>query len=202
MKTIIVDIETGGFSGKRDMLTQIAALVCENNKIIDKFNMFCLPQDGFLLGERAIKVNGHTIDVLKSKGKPITLVLALFYNFLYIHQKGVKKFIKPLFVAHNVKFDKDFLDIKFAHYLRKEISPLFRGQFDTVEMFRVLFPALPKHKLEMIFQHVFNDQMKDAHDAGVDVDGTFNVIKEVSLRAEQAFELSDDDDRLKYGKNL
>ena len=99
---IVIDFETGGLDPSLHDPVQIAAIVLDRDTLepIGKFVSYMRP-DPDRVTEAALKINNLSLDALANAPSP-EVVLHMFSEFLAPFGKG-------LFVAHNAKFDYDFL---------------------------------------------------------------------------------------------
>lgn len=129
---IFFDVETNGFQGS-SVLSMSAIKVNYNSEKseiekerwtkLEEFNRFYFRNDGEELNEGAINVNGLTDDVILSERKNIIQCTGIEYPLTF--KEDMDNFFlfcqdTNHFVAHNIKFDRSFIDF-----------PL-RNQFDTM----------------------------------------------------------------------
>jgi DNA polymerase-3 subunit epsilon len=108
---IIFDTETNGLDFNSSVLS-ISAIKIENNKIIDSFDRYYFPKEGY--NQEAISVNGLTEEVIKNNRNNGSYPLYFksdmwnFYNFIKDETH---------FVGHNIEFDIQFIKpINIKHY--------------------------------------------------------------------------------------
>ncbi|MGE8204303.1 ATP-dependent DNA helicase DinG [Heyndrickxia sp. NPDC080065] len=129
---VVVDIETTGNSPKKgDRIIQLAAVVVENEQIVDQYTTFvnpCVPIPAFI--EELTGINDEMV-----KDAPL---------FEKIAPRLLEMLDHSIFVAHNVLFDLNFIQSE----LNRVGYSNFTGQsIDTVELARVLFPSSESFKL-------------------------------------------------------
>src|SRR6478752_2248467 len=99
---VVVDIETTGNSSKKgDRIIQFAAVVIENDQIVDEFSTFIHPEQEISLFIE--ELTGITNDMVKDA--PI---------FSDVAEQIVDLLQGACFVAHNVLFDLSFLQEEFS----------------------------------------------------------------------------------------
>lgn len=129
---VVVDLETTGNSPKKgDRIIQIAAVVIENEEIIDQYTTFvnpCVPIPSFI--EELTGINDDMV-----KHAPL---------FEEVAPELTRILKDSIFVAHNVLFDLNFLQSEF----NRVGCPEFVGlNVDTVELAKVLLPTSDSYKL-------------------------------------------------------
>lgn len=157
----IIDIETTGGSPHREKITEIAVVVYDGEKIVEKFETLINP-------ERSIppfitRLTGIDNDMVKDAPK--------FYE---IAKDIVEITENRVFVAHNVRFDYGFIQEEF-----KRLGYNFsRKQLCTVRLSRKSFPGLPSYSLGKLIQH-FDIKVNDRHRAMADVLATLELFKHI-----------------------
>ena len=149
---VVLDIETTGLNHKKDMITEIAAIKVEDQKIIDKYQALVNPE--MPIPENVKELTGITNDMVNKK-PIIKKVLPEFNNFLE----------DDVFVAHNVRFDHSFLDYNSRKYLEK---PIKNKTLCTVKLAKKIFPDIASCRLESLCNY-FEIENKQAHRAMSDV---------------------------------
>ena len=151
----IIDFETTGLSADNDRVVEAAALRIEPG--VDQWPLYCTlvdPQRPIPPELTAV----HGITDAMVAGKP---------TFDYVCQHIVDIAKGSTLVAHNLKFDRGFLNAG----LRRLGLPAWLGPtFDTVALARKVWPGLLKHKLEFLVDHLKIDRdVGGNHRAGADV---------------------------------
>jgi len=157
----IVDIETtGGLTG-RDRITEIAIVVFDGSDIIDKFETLINP-------ERSIPVEITRITGITNE------MVAQAPKFYEVARKIVDITDGCVFVAHNVRFDYNFIKEEFLAlgytYTRKVLC--------TVQLSRKAFPGLRSYSLGNLIRH-FDIQVLRRHRAMDDVLATVDVFSRI-----------------------
>ncbi|PSL07463.1 exonuclease domain-containing protein [Cecembia rubra] len=133
MEFVIVDIETTGGNPNQGGITEIAAIVSDGHKVLDKFHTLINPQrfiPNFITGLTGI--NQEMVESAPTFGE----IAEEFYDFL----KG------RVFVAHNVNFDYTFIREAFKVCGLDFNVP----KLCTVRLSRKAFPGLGSYGLGRI----------------------------------------------------
>lgn len=134
-KFVVVDIETTGHSPKNgDRMIQFAAVVLENQKIIETYTTYINPEISIppFITELTGIDNNVVMDAPKFS-EVATEIVALLND--------------ACFVAHNVQFDLKFLQEELEVH---QFPKLHVRIIDTVEMTRILMPTMESYKLSDI----------------------------------------------------
>ena len=112
-----IDLETTGLESGFHEICSLSAIKFDTNewKILSEFNIKVRPAFIHRVDERALRINGNTIEKLKiftrihiAKSKFLT-----WYNNLYDE--------KIIPVAHNWAFDKSFLEVWFGREIFQDV---------------------------------------------------------------------------------
>lgn len=158
---IVADLETTGISHKNDNIIEIGAIKLCNGLIeSDRFSRLVFI-DGELPKE-ITRLTGITYKKLKKEG--VELLKAL---------KEFKKFVgeAPIYF-HNAAFDRSFLQTAF----KKNDLEYRLKIYDTLKLFREVWPQLPNHKLQSLSKH-FSIDSERAHRALSDCDALVELIR-------------------------
>jgi len=120
---LYLDFETGGLFPRENLktkehntITQICAIALNGQTLedIDGYRAYAQPREDRYYNPQALTYTGITIAQLKEKGIPQQqLVNDLKDLFIRINpSKGADRY-KPTCIAHNAKFDKEFLEVIF-----------------------------------------------------------------------------------------
>ncbi|WP_214481262.1 ATP-dependent DNA helicase DinG [Bacillus sp. SM2101] len=129
---VVIDLETTGNAVKsNDKIIQIAAVVIEDGKIIDRFSSFVNPNREIpaFISELTGITNSMVTDA-----PMFTEIAPIIINMLE----------NSYFVAHNVPFDLNFLQEEIKSH---GFSELTIPSLDTVELARILYPTKDSYKL-------------------------------------------------------
>ncbi|MEM0999074.1 MAG: exonuclease domain-containing protein [Bacteroidota bacterium] len=126
----IVDIETTGGNTNSDRITEIAILLHDGEKVVEEFSTLVNP--GRRIPYRISSITGITNDMVRGAPK-----------FFEVAKQIVELTEGHTFVAHNAKFDYNFIRNAFRalgfDFKRKKLC--------TVELSRSLIPGLKSYKL-------------------------------------------------------
>ena len=158
-KYAIIDIETTGCLLKRDQIIEIAIVVYQDGKIIDKFQQLVAP--GRTIPPNITMLTGITNEMMVDTPR--------FYE---VARKIVEMTEDAVFVAHNVRFDYSFIKEAFRRlgytYTRKQLC--------TVRLSKILLPELSSHGLGSLIRHL-KIPVKNRHRAIDDVEATLSLFK-------------------------
>lgn len=129
---VVIDLETTGYSSKRDEIIEVGALRVTNNKADGKFSALIRTCNS--IPQSVTKLTGITDEMLKSNGRDICEVL----NILD-HMVG-----NYAIIAYNANFDMSFLYRAYERYLGK---PLMNDFIDMLPMSRRALPSLEHYRL-------------------------------------------------------
>lgn len=167
---IVFDLETTGFSSKKNNIIEIGAVKISNGKIVDRFSSYVNPREPIPF--HIEKLTGIKDDTV-AFAQPIEEVLPSFLDFC---QDGIM-------VAHNSDFDMSFIlhnCSKFAFH------PPSKTVIDTVALARVLLPQLKKYKLDAVAKEL-RIQLTNHHRAVDDAECTALIfLKFIELLSEQS----------------
>ena len=168
LKYAIIDVETTGMGVQGNRITEIAILVHDGTKVLDRYQTLVNPQSSIPYSiSRLTGIYDHMVE-----NAP---------KFFEIAKKVVEMTEDCVFVAHNVNFDynvirKEFQDLGFS-YTRKKLC--------TIRLARKLIPGLPSYSLgKMCVQ--LGIEIKDRHRAMGDAEATVTLF-------ERLIDLDEDD---------
>ncbi len=134
---VCFDIETTGLNKKRDLITEIGAVVLRNGEVAETFNTFADP--GRPLDRNIVELTGITDEMLQGAPSQEEAINA-FLDFA----AG-----RPL-AAHNAEFDMGFI----AEGCRRMGRPFENTSLDSLILAQNLLPQLSKHKLDIVAEHL------------------------------------------------
>jgi DNA polymerase-3 subunit epsilon len=145
-RLVFLDVETTGLDpAKGHRIIEIAAITMENTQLISEFQS--LVHVSYPIPLHVSKIHGITNDMLADQPKPEQVY------------PEVQDFISnSLLVAHNAKFDIDFLRSEFNR-LNLRIN---NQSICTLELSRRRYPRLPNYKLATVYRHLIGGQPADA----------------------------------------
>ena len=150
----IVDIETTGGNASGSRITEIAIIIHDGKKIIDRWESLINPQQDIPLAIFALTgINNETV-----RNAPI---------FDEISKKVLEMLTDRIFVAHNVNFDYSFV----RHELEMSGFKWTAKKLCTVRAARKIRPGLSSYSLGNLCQSL-NIPLENRHRAGGDTDAT------------------------------
>ena len=133
----IIDVETTGGSARFERITEIAIVLHDGVRELDRFSTLLNP-------ERSIPYN---ITMLTGITNEMTATAPRFFE---VAKRIVEMTDGAVFVAHNAKFDYSFVQEEFARlgypYKRKTLC--------TVKLARKAMPGLPSYSLSNLKKHL------------------------------------------------
>ena len=158
-KYAIIDIETTGGRADREKITEIAIILHDGEKILDKWETLINP-------ERAIPYNITQITGITDR------MVADAPKFFQVAKKIVEMTEGAIFVAHNVRFDYGFIREEFRRlgftYMRKQLC--------TVRLSRKAFPGIKSYALGNLIKH-FGIKVNARHRAMADTAATVEILE-------------------------
>ncbi len=169
----IVDLETTGGRAARDRITEIAIILHDGEKELDRFESLINP-------ERAIPYNITQITGIDDG------MVADAPKFHEVARRVVEITEGAIFVAHNVRFDYGFLKEEFSRlgytYTRRNLC--------TVRLTRKAFPGLRSYSLGNLIRH-FGIKVKDRHRAMADTQATVELFERILHQDESEEQILD-----------
>lgn len=150
----IVDIETTGGNASGSRITEIAIVIHDGKKVIDRWETLVNPQREIPLAIFAL--TGITDELVRDA--PI---------FDDIAEKVLELLTDRIFVAHNVNFDYSFI----RHQLAEAGFKWTPRKLCTVRAARKIKPGLPSYSLGNLC-HSLGIVLENRHRAGGDADAT------------------------------
>lgn len=186
-KIIFIDTETGGVNPEKSALIQLSGIIRINKKDIEKFNFYIKPFENSEVNEKALEVQGRTLEELKTdKYVEEKEVYKQFINLLDKYIDKYDRTDKFVVAGYNVRFDVDILKAFFQRHRNNFLfSYLDSSMLDPLYSIRLLqiaeiLPVLENNKLETWCKH-FGIELK-AHDSLEDIVATKKLIgKLISL---------------------
>jgi DNA polymerase-3 subunit epsilon len=154
---VVTDTETTGTTAETNRVIEIGAVKVENGTVVDRFQRLVNPQRS--IPGRITKLTGITTGMVFD-APTIDEVLPAYLDFLG----------EGILTAHNLSFDKGFLDAELKRVGR---DPLSNETLCTVRLARRLLPGLDSKGLSRLVQ--FYD---------VDVDGRHRALGDAEATAE------------------
>lgn len=183
-KIIFIDTETGGVNAEKSALIQLSGIIEVDGTEKEKFNFYIKPFENSELNEKALEVQGRTLEELGTE-KYIDENI-IYKKFLEILDKYIDKYDKNdkfIVAGYNVKFDIDILKALFERNNNKFLFSYFNSSMlDPLYSVRLLqvagmLPVLENNKLETWCKY-FNIELK-AHDSLQDITATKKLIEKL-----------------------
>lgn len=186
-KIIFIDTETGGVNSEKAALIQLSGIIRIDKKDVEKFNFYIKPFENSEVTEKALEVQGRTLEELKTeKYIEEKEVYKQFVNLLDKYIDKYDRTDKFVVAGYNVRFDVDILKAFFQRHGNNFLfSYLDSSMLDPLYSIRLLqiaevLPVLENNKLETWCKH-FGIELK-AHDSLEDIEATKKLIgKLISL---------------------
>lgn len=131
----IVDLETTGADPTRDRITEVAILVTEGDALIESWSSLVNP--GVPIPERIQSLIGITDEMVRDAP-----------GFAELASEITRHLDGAIFVAHNVRFDYNFLRAAFE----REGARFHAPTLCSVRFSRALHPQFPRHGLDAIIE--------------------------------------------------
>ena len=155
----ILDVETTGGKFNEEKITEIAIIVYDGDKIIDKFETLINP--GKDIQPFVQKLTGINMNLVKNSPK-----------FKDVSEKIFKITKDKIIVAHNVDFDYRVIKNEFQSINIK----YYRDSLCTVDLSKLIFPNLKSYKLTNLLSH-FGIENENPHRANSDALGTLKLFQ-------------------------
>lgn len=186
-KIIFIDTETGGVNPEKAALIQLSGIIRIDKKDVEKFNFYIKPFENSEVTEKALEVQGRTLEELKTdKYVEEKEVYKQFINLLDKYIDKYDRTDKFIVAGYNVRFDVDVLKAFFQRHGNNFLfSYLDSSMLDPLYSIRLLqiaevLPVLENNKLETWCKY-FGIELK-AHDSLEDIEATKKLIgKLISL---------------------
>ena len=186
-KIIFIDTETGGVNPEKAALIQLSGIIRIDKKDVEKFNFYIKPFENSEVTEKALEVQGRTLEELKTD--KYVEEKEVYKQFINILDKYIDKYDRTdkfIVAGYNVRFDVDILKAFFQRHGNNFLfSYLDSSMLDPLYSIRLLqiaevLPVLENNKLETWCKH-FGIELK-AHDSLEDIEATKKLMgKLISL---------------------
>ena len=157
---VVIDVETSGFSARRDRILQIAAItVAADGTIIDEWSSFVRPRFG-----RVGPTHVHGLTAASLKSAPVFRVVA---------PELERKLKGAVVVGHNIDFDWAFVRRSLR---RVGVQQPPTARLCTLDLSRSLDPDRQvRHRLTEVCER-YGVRLDNAHDALADARATAQVL--------------------------
>ncbi|MBK9460321.1 MAG: GIY-YIG nuclease family protein [Sphingobacteriales bacterium] len=154
----IIDIEATGGSPRRDRITEIAVVLYDGKKVIDRFSSLINPETP--IPSFINRLTGISDDMVSDAPK-----------FQEVAKRIVEITRDAIFVAHNVQFDYAYVKAEF-----KRLGYTYsRPQLCTVQLSQQLMPGLLSYGLDNLCS-VLDITNANRHRAAGDTDATLELF--------------------------
>ncbi|WP_417069227.1 exonuclease domain-containing protein [Niveibacterium terrae] len=157
---VIVDLETTGADPNRDRITEIAIVRIEGGRCVDSWSSLVDPEMPI---PARIQAFTHISNEMVA-GAP---------NFRALADEVAERLAGAIFVAHNARFDFNFLRAAFAERGVRFDPPVLC----TVKFSRALAPHLPRHGLDAIIARQ-GYEVEDRHRALTDAELVWRFLQD------------------------
>ncbi|MEO5904465.1 MAG: 3'-5' exonuclease [Gemmatimonadaceae bacterium] len=169
MSWVVVDVETTGGSPPSDRITEIAAVVVKDGKIVQVFESLVNPQRP--IPSFVSKLTNITWEMVKNAP-----------TFSRVAEDVMKALEGNVFVAHNAAFDWKFV----SHEVNRATGTRLVGErLCTVKLARGLLPGLPRRSLDYLASH-YGVEINGRHRAGGDAIATAHCLIRMLKDAENS----------------
>jgi DNA polymerase-3 subunit epsilon len=173
-KIVVIDFETTGLSPDLgDRATEVAAVILEGNKVVDKFQS--LMNSGVKIPSYIQQLTGIT-NAMLGKAPPCQQVMRELAEFIGD---------SPL-LAHNASFDARFLDAEWSRIQYKRRQPFACSML----LSRRVYPNFPDHKLGTLVQQLKLPTTGEYHRALADAEMTASLIIKIKCDIQEKYNLS------------
>lgn len=185
-KIIFIDTETGGVNPEKAALIQLSGIIRIDKKDVEKFNFYIKPFENSEVTEKALEVQGRTLEELKTD--KYVEEKEVYKQFINILDKYIDKYDRTdkfIVAGYNVRFDVDILKAFFQRHGNNFLfSYLDSSMLDPLYSIRLLqiaeiLPVLENNKLETWCKY-FEIELK-AHDSLEDIEATKKLIGKLIL---------------------
>lgn len=184
-KYVAYDTETGGLDAKEVSLLTAHFRICDAQlQTVDSLTLVLKPQDGiFKVTAEALKINNISLTSHIAGALPYKEARPKLLFFLAKHTNNGSDKLIP--VGHNVSFDDSFIQNHLVTKQEWEQHVDYR-KLDTATIAEFLKAALiiPSSVRSSLgsLAAFFGVEEAGAHDAGIDVSMTVNVLKAMKQR--------------------
>ncbi len=183
------DTETTGTDPNLNDILQLACIIDINGDVVEEKQWFMQPFNYDNISEEALEVNDLKLEVIKDYMPPQEAHKELISFLSRFVDRYAKKADKNKFQmgGYNIRFDQDFLrsfmydpnknndKFSFGSFFNywKRIDPLMTVEY--LDAHDMLPFKLEKYKLGIVYEAMFDKELKGAHDAFADVRATREV---------------------------
>jgi DNA polymerase III subunit epsilon len=178
---VVCDVETTGLHPERNRLTEIALIRIRDGAIVDRFSTLVNP--GQFIPAEITRLTGITNEMVYAAPE------------LSETLPKVRRFMEnAVFVAHNVRFDRSFID---ASLRRLGAEPLQSPMLCTARLARRLMPAKSRSSLGALAAQ-FGIRIRNRHRAAGDAEATALLLLKFLQTLEEEFDILELSDLLTF----
>lgn len=169
---VVCDVETTGLSPERNRITEIALLRMRGNQVVERYDSLVNPRQ--FIPPEVQRLTGITNEMVYTAPDAEEIM------------QQVKAFAgDAVFVGHNVRFDRSFVD---ATLTRCGLEALQGPNLCTARLARRLIPNKGRKNLGALARH-FNIRIRGRHRATGDAEATARILIEFLTILEEEFDL-------------
>jgi len=169
----VVDVETTGGTSSHDRITEIAIVKLQQGQVISRYSQLVNPQRS--IPPYITRLTGISADMVRTMP-----------SFHAIAEQVAEQLRGCVFVAHNVRFDFNFVRAEFARCGMDFQAPTLC----TVVQSRRYFPGLPSYGLAVLAEQLAIP-LTQHHRALADAEATAEIFRRIWLKRAQAAGLTD-----------
>jgi DNA polymerase-3 subunit epsilon len=160
---IVVDVETTGISARRgDRITEVAAVLVHRGHVDDAFHSLVNPDRP--IPSHITRLTGISDAMVREAPRFREIAGAL-----------ARHVVGRVFVAHNARFDWNFLSAEYGRVTDAPLDPLAMVQLCTVRLARRYLAHLPRRNLDAVARH-YGISIDGRHRAAGDARATAHVL--------------------------
>lgn len=160
---LVVDVETtGGSAWAGDRITEVAAVLVRAGEVREAFHSLINP--GRPIPPFITQLTGIDNAMVRDAPQFGDIAGALAYEM-----------VGRVFVAHNARFDWNFLSAEYDRVLSEPLKSLTRDQLCTVRLARRFLSHLPRRNLDAVAHH-YGVEIQGRHRAMGDARATAHVL--------------------------
>lgn len=170
-----VDVETGGLNPEKNGVCSVTIKKYDSSEVL---NLFIKPNQGLRYDEKALEVNGLTMQYLEEHGIPEETAVKTITFFIKANFTT-----KPLILGHNTNFDLRFIERLFERNNLKLYDYIDYHYLDSMILAGSLMVAgvidRDSVSLGSIHWSLFGEPIANQHSSLADVMATERVFKKL-----------------------
>ena len=164
-RVLVMDLETTGLDPERDEILEIGIVRMDCGKITARYEQLLDPLTP--IPDVITRLTGITNEECRDK----PTLKEVFFDVVDFLKDG-------LIVAHNVRFDLEFLNRSWIRLIHDDPPISEERVIDTLELSRILLPQLTTHRLGYLAEF-FGIDVRSSHRALADAEVTAFVFREL-----------------------